>query len=172
MSLDREAEDSKLRGRMQLMNLTSPLSHSWFNTVIPSTETLPHFRNTLSVYSKMAVKLVSDWTGVKLSNILGRQAAPVMTRGLDGYVLLLRLHLGCTTDRRIIPFGYLLSSGGSVPSESSSVFWSLYSQRSWRTRPWGAGILHVSWCTDILGSPFLSMFLRTASLADEACLFW
>ena len=42
----RKVKHSELSGRMQFMNLTSPLFYSWFITVIPSISTLPHFRNT------------------------------------------------------------------------------------------------------------------------------
>ena len=43
----------------------------------------------------------------KLSNILNYQTVPILTQVLTGKFLLLPLYLGCTTNKRGIPIGYI-----------------------------------------------------------------
>jgi hypothetical protein len=49
-----------------------------------------------------------DWTGAGLSNIPDYQTVHTLTKVLTGNFLLLFLYLGCVTNQRSIPFGFLL----------------------------------------------------------------
>jgi len=60
-------------------------------------------------YSKIPlIQLAWAWIGAKLSSIPHCQTVPVLTSVLMGNFLLLLLHLGCTTNQRSIPCGYVL----------------------------------------------------------------
>jgi hypothetical protein len=49
-----------------------------------------------------------DSTGTGLSNIPDYRTVPILTKVLTNNFSLLLLYLGCTTNQRSIPFGYLL----------------------------------------------------------------
>jgi hypothetical protein len=62
-------------------------------------------------------------TGAELQNILGYQMAHILTLVLKSNFLLLLLYLGCATDQRSIPLGYLHLLGQDH-SILVSVLWS------------------------------------------------
>ena len=99
------------------------------------------------IYSKIpSTWLALDRTGGELLNIPDYQVVLLLTIVLTDNILLLLLYLGCTSNQRIIPFGYLLHPlAGSYGS--SSMFSGVFMHEE--TAAEGDKALLDIWMTDV-----------------------